>query len=704
MSQPDPPMLTAKITSRHWERWAYIYVRQSSPRQVERNRESQAYQYEMARRAESLGWTPDRIRIVDEDLGLSAQHSEHRDGFQELVAEVSLGHVGIIFGYEVSRLARNNRDWYHLLDLAALFATLIADADGVYDPRLYNDRLLLGLKGTMSEAELHLLRMRLQEGRLRQVRRGALQQKLPTGLVRQPDGTVDKHPDRQIRDTIELVLTKFEELGSGRQVLLYCRREHLLLPARQPAGPHQGEVLWKPPTDAAIREILTNPAYAGAFVYGRRQTDPSRQHPGRPATGLLHKPREEWLCVRQGAYPAYLSWEQYLANQERLRQNSTRFAANWPQPQGAAREGAALLQGLAACGLCGGAMRPQYKSAHRYQCDVRNRSLGEPMCASLHGPSIDAVVVDAFFSAIRPAQLDALEAVLSAQQTERERLDRQWQERLQRVRYEARLAERQYQAVDPENRLVAAELERRWEAQLRQVRVAEEEYTRFQQQPSGPGLSPELRRQLEHIAEELPELWSRPEFPVPHKKELLRCLISRVILKRDSPDVVMVKIVWVSGHYTEVKAQAPILRNRSVTGYEALAGRIQSLVARGLDNDEEIARQLTREGFHSARLSGVSATAVQKIRRAHGWYYAVPPVHRAAEREGKLSVTQLAEHLRVDRKWIYERLANGTIAAQYVHRDPQSRAWLIANDPGLIASLRRLVSEASRDSERHCHG
>ena len=260
-----------KITEYHLQRLAYVYVRQSSPQQVLHNRESQINQYQLVQRAEKLGWKQKRIRVIDADQGISARESESRNGFKELVAEVSLGHVGIIFGYEVSRLARNNGDWYHLLDLAAVFGTLIADNDGVYDPRLYNDRLLLGLKGTMSEAELHLLRQRLDAGRMSQIRRGEYRQILPTGLVRLPDGSVIKDPDEHIQHVIELVLVKFEELGSCRQVLRYLRKENILLPRRQTNGAHVGELLWKPPSDAAIYEMLRNPAYAGAFAYGRRQ-------------------------------------------------------------------------------------------------------------------------------------------------------------------------------------------------------------------------------------------------------------------------------------------------------------------------------------------------------------------------------------------------------------------------------------------------
>ena len=353
------------------------------------------------RARQALGWSPERIRVINTDLGFSGSERTARSGFNELLAELSLGQVGIIFGYEVSRLARNNQDWYHVLDLAAVFGTLIADNDGLYDPRLYNDRLLLGLKGTMSEAELHWLHQRLDAGRLSAVRRGAYRQRLPTGLVRLPDGTVVKDPDDQVRHSLELVFSQFAALGSCHQVLRYLRTHELLLPRHQRSGPGNGQVVWKPASAPAVYEILQNPAYAGAFAYGRTQTDPTRRQPGYRATGISHRPQDEWIHLQQGVYPAYISWEQYQANQARLHQNAMRFGEPGG-PQGAVRAGGALLQGLITCGLCGHRMRVRYKQTHRYTCDALARHCQEPICASLSGPAIDAAVTAAFLAACNP--------------------------------------------------------------------------------------------------------------------------------------------------------------------------------------------------------------------------------------------------------------------------------------------------------------
>jgi len=677
-----------KITEHHLKGLAYIYIRQSTPKQVLHNQESQLNQYQLVQRAEKLGWNQQRIRVIDADQGISARDSESRSGFKELVAEISMGHVGVIFGYEVSRLARNNGDWYHLLDLAAVFGTLIADNDGVYDPRLYNDRLLLGLKGTMSEAELHLLRQRLEAGRMSQVHWGEYRQKLPTGLVRMPDDCVVKDPNEQIQHVIELVFAKFEELGSCQKVLRYLRQADVLLPRRQTNGIYAGELLWKPPSDAAVYDMLRNPAYAGAFVYGRRQTDPTRRIPGKPATGRIYKPMDEWLHLQKNVYPAYISWEQYLANQDRLRQNAKRYSQLTQRAQGAAGEGTALLQGLVTCGLCGYMMKVSYKSNPRYLCNGLTKRFAEGSCMSLHAPSIDDVVVQAFFDAIRPAQLDALEAIMETQQTERQRLSQQWEDRLKRARYEAHLAERQYNAVEPENRLVIASLERNWEEKLVQLQETQEAYERFQQTPPPSGLTPQLREQFQQISKRLPELWT--ELSNAQKKELLRCLISRVILKREKPDTVEVKIVWISGHYSVVYAHPPIQRQADVTGYDEMVERISTRWRQGF-SDKQIAEELTSEGHRSAHSLSISPQIVMKIRHKHGWHFTrqnreLPKV------DGYLTTRELSSLLGVDRSWVSRRISNGTINPKYLSRYPKGNIHLIQNDPKLIEQLRQIVS------------
>jgi DNA invertase Pin-like site-specific DNA recombinase len=690
-----PERRDSKITTRHLERKACIYIRQSTMKQVQNNRESQVNQYALVQRAQALGWSIARIQVFDGDLGHSGQSSDGRNDFQELVAQVSLGQVGLILGYEVSRLARNNSDWYHLLDLAAVFSTLIADSDGVYDPRLYNDRLLLGLKGTMSEAELHLLRLRLDAGRMSQVRRGEYIQTLPTGLVRQTDGQVVKDPDDQVRHTLELVFTKFDELGSGSRVLRYLSREKILLPRRQTGGLHQGELLWKRPTLSALYEILKNPAYAGAFVHGRRPHDPTRSQPGRPATGIVRKPMAEWLHLQPDVYPAYISWQKYLDIQARLRDNTIRYNRTCGAERGAPREGSALLQGLVVCGHCGHRMRMIYKPAPRYLCDDLSQEYGGKMCCYCDAASVDAVVAQAFFEAIQPSQLDALEAVVSKQQADRAQVERHWQERVKRAEYEAHLARRQYEAVDPANRLVAGELERRWDEKLQQLHRVQDEYAQFQRTASSPALTPELRRQLQQISETLPNLWQGGRLTSVQKKTLLRSLIARVILKRLAPDSIEAKIVWVSGHFTVRQVRQPVLHAGDVTGYAEMVKRIEVLGQQG-QTDEAIAAQLTQEGFHSARAPEVTVESVHRIRLAHRWFRPLYQSHGALEFQGYLTATGLARLIDVDRSWVYRKLEHGEIDAQFVKREPASGVYLIVKDAELIERLRQAVHRRPR--------
>lgn len=675
-----------KITATHQARLAYIYVRQSTAKQVAQNRESQDYQYRLQQRAMTLGWQAERVRVIDSDLGRSGRETSARSGFQELVAEVSLGHVGIVFGYEVSRLARNNRDWYTLLDLAAVFGTLIADNDGVYDPRLYNDRLLLGLKGTMSEAELHLLRQRLDAGRMNQVKRGGYRQHLPAGYRRLSDGTVVKDPDDQVRDVIDLIFTQFAQLGSITKVIRYLRQHSILVPRLHHAGPHANQLLWKVASEASVTQFLTNPAYAGVFAYGRRQTDPTLQQAGRPAAGRRRKPMSEWLHLQHDAYPAYISWEQYQTTQQRLHQNSLHFAQLGQHAQGAVREGAGVLQGLTVCGRCGHHMHIVYKTTPRYVCrGLVRTSAAVSECTSARAPVVEALVVDAFFAAIQPTQLDALDAILA----ERAQLEQVWQDQVKRAQYEAHLAQRQYDAVDPANRLVAAELERRWEAALQQLRNTEEQYAHFRQTPVPDLVPPELRELFRDISQRLPEIW--PTLTNGQQKELLRSLIQRVIIRRPTQDHVTIRIVWLSGAYSDQATLTPIHRDRDVSDYDHLVLRVEELWQQGY-NDEQIADQLSSEGYHSARSDHVTPKSVMKIRLAHKWYLPFER-YRSADKVGDdWTVNGFAKRLAVNESTIYRFIYGKIIPVEAVTREPQSGIYLIRNDDVLIERLLKRIA------------
>ncbi len=671
------PLGAEKIAPGHREQRAYVYVRQSSPQQVQRHRESQRNQYALIERAATLGWAPERIHVIDADLGQSGQDGQ-RPGFRELVAEVSLGRVGLILAYEASRLARNNADWYALLDLAALRGALLADTEGVYDPRSHNDRLLLGLRGMLSEAELHLLQLRLAAGRQRQIERGELRQHLPTGLVRLEDGRVLKDPDLQVQRTLALVFARFAELGSCQKVLRRCRDEGLRLPRRQTSGPEAGSLLWKPPSGHAIYEILHNPAYAGAFVYGRHRRHPDSR-PGQHAP-RVNCPQEEWVAIRRDAYPAYLSWEDFVANQARLRDNGNRYRE---RTRGAARNGRALLAGLVTCGKCGRQMQLEYKAHHRYVCAAQGKERGAGLCLHLDGPSIDAVVVAAFLEALQPAELDLLDAVLAAQAADRARLAQQHADQVTRAEYEARLAQRQYLAADPDNRLVAGELERRWELALRALAEAREAAERSAATPAVPALDPALRAQLRDLGRHLPALWDSGQLTSAHKKELIRSLIRRVVLTKPQPDTVVVTVVWVSGAMTPLTVRPPLNRTANLGEYDRLVARLGELCAVGYQ-DGAIARQLTAEGFRSAHHDHVPTTLVTRLRRQQGFPSLTTQFRHQERIDGQWTVWGLARALHVDRDWLYARIKDGTLPAT---RHPVIGHYLIPDDAAVLAQL-----------------
>jgi DNA invertase Pin-like site-specific DNA recombinase len=455
------------IQPQHLTRLAVIYIRQSSPQQVLNNQESLRLQYALQQRAQELGWPPDHIEVIDADLGLTAAAAQHREGFKELLAKVTLGQVGIILSVDVTRLCRNCSDWYPLLDLCGFKNCLIADRDGVYDPGTANGRMLLGLKGQLSEIELFTIRARLTAGLLQKARRGDLAQQLPVGLVRDEQERVHKDPHLDVQQRIELVFTLFLELKSASKVAQRMNQQELLLPRYD----RFGDLLWRRPTLGAVLLLLRNPAYAGAFVYGRRQSvrqDLARRPLARPL------PREAWqVCVRD-KYPAYISWEQYEKIQAMLDDNRLEYTRE--RTRGVPREGTALLQGIVYCGESGHKMGVVYKQRTQYRCHELRRRYGVPVCQHILAEPVDRQVVAAFFEALSPAQLDLYDRVVRQHRVAQEQIDRARAQQLERLRYEAALAERQFRKVDPDHRLVAAELERRWEHTLRELRQAEEEH------------------------------------------------------------------------------------------------------------------------------------------------------------------------------------------------------------------------------------
>jgi DNA invertase Pin-like site-specific DNA recombinase len=588
--------LGGKIRTGHLDRLAVVYVRQSTMQQVDRHQESTRLQYALVDRAIALGWARSQVIVIDEDLGRSGSTAEGRPGFQRLVAEVGLDHVGLVLGIEISRLARSSRDWYQLLEVCAVFATLIADADGLYDPTSYNDRLLLGLKGTMSEAELHVLKQRMLEGKRAKARRGELALRLPMGYVRHPSGEVMKDPDEQARAVIETVFEQFERRGTLNAVLRYLVEHDLRLPYRLPSGVRKGEIDWRRPARMTLSNLLRNPTYAGAYVYGRRPVDPRRKIPGRPATGRTTAPAEHWEVLLKDRFPAYITWAQYERNLAQLHSNTA-------QGGGVVRKGPSLLSGLLICGRCGLRMATQYNNncrGLRYTCSRMAVDYGEPLCQSLAGEVLDEEVRRLVFAALQPAALDISLQVAEDLEGERARQRQQWEQRLQRARYEAQRVERQYQAVEPENRLVARTLEQHWEAALEAQAALQHDYERFLAEQPSP-VSAEERDQIRRLAADIPALWQAATTTDAERQAIVRQLIERVLVTvLDDSEQVTLEVHWAGGHRTRSRITRPVARLQQLSYYPQLLARVVALHEQGLACPE-IARQLNSEHWRPAK-------------------------------------------------------------------------------------------------------
>ena len=436
---------TGKIARHHRERAAIIYVRQSTLQQVERHQESTRLQYGLVERALQLGWAREQIVVIDEDLGRSGASAVGRTGFQRMVTEVSLDHVGLILGIEMSRLARASRDWYQLLEVCSVFATLLGDLDGIYDLASFNDRLLLGLKGTMSEAELHILKQRMLEGKRAKARRGALSMRVPMGYVHHASGEVTKDPDEQAQAVMTLIFEAFERTRTLYGLLCYLVEHDIRLPCRVYSGARKGELEWHRPNRVTLSNILRHPIYAGAYVYGRRPTDPRKKVAGRPATGRTVAKPDEWEVLLKDHLPAYISWAQYESNVRQLDNNTV-------QALGTPRNGPALLSGILICGRCGRRMAPQYNNngrTLRYSCQRMHVDYGEPLCQSLMGASLDERMTALVFEAMEPAALEISLKAAEVCQAQRGREHQHWQQRLERTHFEAERTFRQYDAVEP---------------------------------------------------------------------------------------------------------------------------------------------------------------------------------------------------------------------------------------------------------------
>ena len=608
-----PIDLAMKIGADHLRRDAFLYVRQSSLRQVFENTESTKRQYALRDRAVALGWPIERVHVIDSDLGLSGAQAAGRDGFQHLVTEVAMGHAGIVLGLEVSRLARNNADWHRLLELAALSHTLICDEDGVYDPAHFNDRLLLGLKGTMSEAELHVLKSRLQGGILNKARRGELEIALPVGLVYGPDGRVCLDPDRQIQDTVRLLFDTFRETGSACAVLRRMRAQHVLFPRRIARGIGKGEVLWGELDHSRVLEVLHNPRYAGAFVYGRRRTT----YNAALKQVQLQLKRENWLVLIRDAHPGYISWDEFERNELTLQHNAVGFSSNLRG--GAPREGMALLQGRVLCGRCGSRMRVRYdlregRQKSYYSCNEGTVRRAESRnCQWVQGTEIDAAISALVLETVAPA---AIEVALAVQQEIAQRIDQAAAMRaaqLQRCRYEAELARRRYVKVDPDNRLVAVALEAEWNERLRQLDALQREHER-QQQADQTLLDEPSRQRVLDLAQDFPRVWNDPRTSALQRKKMLALMIEDVTLV--SGTQVSVNVRWRGGQTQSFTVDKP----RPIALVRKTLPHVVQLIDELLETctDVEVAARLNELGHRNWRGDSFTHKKVRLVRIAYG--------------------------------------------------------------------------------------
>ena len=596
-SQSVSHVLSGRIDDHHRQRLAVVYVRQSTPRQVIENRESTRLQYALANRAVDLGWHPDRVLVIDEDLGQSGTSIENRPGFQRLMAEIALDHVGLVLGLQMSRLARSCKDWYHLLDLCGVYRALLADHDGLYDPAQFKDRLFLGLQGLMSEAELYLIRSRMEQGLRQKAERGELFTLVPIGYVRAPDNQVTLDPDEQVQAVVRIVFEKFAELGSGRAVVSYLVREGRRLPARPHYGPDRGQLVWRKPATATVYGMLHNPMYAGAYSYGRQQIDPRGKVPGRPSTGRRCQSMDDWHVLLHDKLPAYISWDQYLANRERLKHNVSRF-----ETRGAPREGSSLLGGLAVCGRCGCRLYVVYDGqpgTARYQC--QNSEPADPCGSpSVAAEPVDALIAEQVLRALGPAALELSLQVEQDQRREQGRVTTHWQQVLERAHYETQRARRQYDTVEPENRLVVRELESRWEQALREEQKLKEEYARLQSNAE-EGLCVADLDAIGALATHVPTLWTAATTSNTDRQEIVRHLLDHVeITVQGKTELVDVTMHWQGGFTCQHEVRRPIFSYARLSDYEALKERVTALRQDGRTS-AAIAEQLNAEGFHPPR-------------------------------------------------------------------------------------------------------
>jgi DNA invertase Pin-like site-specific DNA recombinase len=648
-----------KVTASHLKRYAYLYIRQSTVRQVFENQESTKRQYALRQKAVALGWEMERVVVIDNDLGQSGAQTVDRQGFQRLVGDVGMGKAGIVMGLEVSRLARNSADWHRLLEICALTDTLILDEDGIYDPAHFNDRLLLGLKGTMSEAELHVLQARLRGGFLNKARRGELCLPLPVGLVYDSHGIPVLDPDRQVQDSLRLFFATFQRTGSACATVKYFREQGLKFPYRGSKGFNTEYLGWIELAHSKAIQTLHNPRYAGAYVFGRTRTI-KRVNGGKNYERVS---QDKWQVMIQEAHPGYISWQEYERNQQRLRENAQMHASERRSPP---REGSALLQGLVICGRCGGRMTVRYLSRKEsvvpaYICQKEGIERAERVCQSILGLSIDTAIGGLLLDTLTPMALEVALSVQQELQARQEEVDRLHRQQVERARFDAELAKRRYMRVDPDNRLVADSLEAEWNEKLRLVIQAQEEYER-KSQATRMELSEQQKTEIMALTNDFPRLWNSPQTPQRERKRMVRLLIEDVTLR--GGEEITVHVRFKGGTVTSLHLPRPKTSAELRTTPPEVVAEINRLLDE--HTDLEIVHILNEQGKLTGMAHKFDVIAVQRIRRAYG----LKTRFERLREKGLLTVQELAKKIHVSSHTLKNWKNSGLIRG-YAYNDKQ---------------------------------
>jgi DNA invertase Pin-like site-specific DNA recombinase len=680
--------MNPKISEQQQSKPAYIYVRQSTLAQVRHHQESTERQYALRKKALELGWSETSIRILDRDLGVSGAHTTGRADFKTLVADVSMGQVGAVFALEASRLARSNVDWHRLLELCALTRTLVIDEDGSYDPADFNDGLLLGLKGTMAQAELHFLRARLLGGKLNKAQKGELRFPLPVGFCHDEDGHIVPDPDEEVRGAVSLVFRLFRETGSAFAVVQNFAKRALRFPKRAYGGAWNGKLVWGRLTHTRVLCMLKNPSYAGVYVFGRYQYHQKISTTGEIQKKMRAVPMPDWRVQLRQHHDGYMSWDEFLENGKRLEKNRTNGEAT--MLSGPAREGLALLQGLLLCGNCGHAITVRYTGNGgiypTYLCNRQRREgLATKDCMSFRCDLLDAAVSEEVLKTLRPAELQLALGALRELEVRDQAILRQWQMRLERAEYEAALAERRYQEVDPSNRLVANTLERRWNETLLHLQDLNKQAADFQRKEARV-FTPEQKAKVLALARDFPRLWHAPSTQAKDRKRMLRLLIKDITVnKLIEQRQLSVHLRWQGGACTDLFVQIPPSAAGRPRYRSPIVDRIRDLACSLLD--AQIADRLNREGCTSAKGKSYTAKMIRWIR----WRYQIPLARLKKPEE--MTVQQVAKQFGVSDGVVYYWVEHNVIQARRLN--PGMPCWVT-----LTAADERKLRDWVRNSSR----